>query len=194
VKSWISALLIFIAASLLATALPASSRNSPEAAGLARKLGHIEANAKSRHPDQSPTTLTEQEVNAYLASDQIELPAGVESVKLQAEPGIINGTAHVNFDRVREGVHSSNPLLSVFSGVHEVAVFTHARGASGQGNVHVDSVSLDGIEVPNFVLELFVEKYLQPKYPQIGIDSRFTLPDRIDTATVGQHQITLTQK
>jgi len=44
------------------------------------------------------------------------------------------------------------------------------------------------------VLELFVEKYLQPKFPQIGIDSRFPLPDRIDTATVGQHQITLTQK
>jgi hypothetical protein len=100
----------------------------------------------------------------------------------------------VDFDRVREGAHSTNPLLSIFSGVHEVLVATHARGAGGQGYVHVDSVSLDGIEVPNFVLELFVEKYLQPKYPQIGIDSRFALPDRIDTATVRQHEITLTQK
>jgi len=115
-------------------------------------------------------------------------------VRLQAEPGIINGTARVDFDRVREGAHSTNPLLSIFSGVHEVLVATHAHGAGGQGYVHVDSVSLDGIEVPKFVLELFVEKYLQPKYPQIGIDSRFALPDRIDTATVGQHQITLTQK
>jgi hypothetical protein len=60
--------------------------------------------------------------------------------------------------------------------------------------VHVDSVSLDGIEVPNFVLELFVEKYLTPRYPQIGMDSRFTLPDRIDSAVVGRHQVTLVQK
>jgi hypothetical protein len=194
VKSCFPALLIVVAVSLLAAAVPASPRNSPKAAALARKLDRIEANGKSRHPDQSPTILKEQEVNAYLASDQIQLPAGVESVKLQAEPGIINGTARVDFDRVREGVHSTNPLLSIFSGVHEVLVATHAHGAGGQGYVHVDLVSLDGIEVPKFVLELFVEKYLQPKYPQIGIDSRFALPDRIDTATVSQHQITLTQK
>ena len=193
-KSCLPALLMLIAASLLATDVPASSRNSAEAPGLARKLEHIEANGKSRRPDQSPTTLTEQEVNSYLASDQIELPAGVQSVKLQAGPGIINGTARVDFDRVREDTHSTNPLLSIFSGIHEVLVATHAHGAGGQGYVHVDSVSLDGIEVPKFVLELFVEKYLQPKYPEIGIDSRFALPDRIDTAIVGQHQITLTQK
>jgi len=159
-----------------------------------RKIQHIEANARSPHPDPTPTILTEQEVNAYLASDQIQLPAGVQSVKLEGHPGIINGTARVDFDRVREGAHSSNPLLSIFSGIHEVAVATHAHGANGQGYVHVDSVSLDGIEVPNFALQLFVEKYLQPRYPQIGIDSRFNLPDRIDQATVGEHQITIIQK
>jgi len=44
------------------------------------------------------------------------------------------------------------------------------------------------------VLELFVDKFLTPKYPQIGIDSQFALPDRIDTATVGEHQLAVTQK
>jgi len=58
----------------------------------------------------------------------------------------------------------------------------------------VDSVSLDGVEIPHFALELFVEKYIQPRYPGIGIDSRFALPDKIDTATVGQHQLAVTQK
>ena len=71
---------------------------------------------------------------------------------------------------------------------------THAHGANGRGYVHVDSVSLDGIEVPNFAVQLFAEKYLQPRYPQIGIDSRFNLPDRIEQATVGEHQITIIQK
>ena len=58
----------------------------------------------------------------------------------------------------------------------------------------MDSVSLDGVEIPHFALELFVEKYIQPRYPGIGIDSRFALPDKIDTATVGQHQLGITQK
>jgi len=164
------------------------------AASMEQKLRRLEANARLAHPDQTPTTFTEQEVNAYLASDNVKLPAGVQSVKLQGEPGIITGTAQVDFDRVREGIHSSNPLLSIFSGVHDVVVVAHAYGTSGQGQVHVDSVSLDGIDIPHFVLELFVEKFLQPKYPQIGLDSRFALPDRIDIAKVGMHQVAVTQK
>jgi len=183
-----------ICAALWAAAHPASSKDSAPAASCERKFAHIEANGRSSHPSQTPTVLSEQELNAYLASNQIELPAGVQSVKLQGQPGIIDGTARIDFDKVRAGVHSSNPLLAVFSGVHEVVVDTHAHGAGRQGYVHVDSVSIDGIEVPRFALELFVEKYLQPKYPQIGLDSRFALPDRIDTATVGEHQVTITQK
>jgi hypothetical protein len=41
---------------------------------------------------------------------------------------------------------------------------------------------------------MFVEKYLQPKYPGVGLDSKFALPARIDTATVGLHKLTITQK
>jgi len=159
-----------------------------------RKLRHIEANGGAAHPDQTPTVFTEKEVNAYVASGNVKLPAGVQSLKLVGAPGVITGTAHVDFDRVREGVHSSNPLLSIFSGLHEVVVVTHAHGAGRRGYVHVDSVSLDGVEVPNFVLELFVEKFLTPKYPEIGIDSKFALPNCIDTATVGLHQLSVTQK
>ena len=159
-----------------------------------QKLRRIEANGQLAHPDQTPTTFTEQEVNSFLAFDNVTLPAGVQSVKLQGEPGIITGVAQVDFERVREGIHSSNPLLSIFSGVHDVVVVAHAYGAGHQGLVHVDSLSLDGAEIPQFVLQLFVEKFLKPKYPQIGLDSRFALPDRIDTATVGRHKLTVTQK
>jgi hypothetical protein len=189
-----SFLLVIASAVVIGGGIAAADSNSPELASAKRKLKHIEENTRSPHPNPAPTVLTEQEVNAYLASDEIQLPTGVQSVKLRGMPGVINGTARVDFDRVRAGVHSSNPLLGIFSGVHEVAVDTHAHGGAGEGYVHVDSVSLDGIEVPKFVLELFVEKYLQPRYPQIGIDSKFKLPDRIDTAIVGEHQITLVQK
>jgi hypothetical protein len=181
---------------LFAVALGAAATNkslSPLSSAR-RKIAHLEQNAKLRHPDPVPTILTEAEINAYLASDEIAMPKGVQSVRLVGESGTITGNAHVDFDQVRAGIHSSNPLLSVFSGVHDVEVVTHSYGKGGQGFVHVDSVSLDGIEIPNMVLELFVEKYLTPRYPQIGMDSRFTLPDRIDSAVVGQHQVVLTQK
>lgn len=171
-----------------------SAATSPELASAQKKLRHIETNGAVAHPDQTPTVLTEKEVNAYIASDNVKLPEGVKSARLSGAPGGITGTAEVDFDKVREGVHSSNPLLGIFTGVHEVVVVTHAHGSARKGYVHVDSVSLDGVEVPHLILELFVEKFLTPKYPQIGIDSQFALSDRIDSAVIGEHQLTITQK
>ena len=158
------------------------------------KLQHVETNARAARPDPRPTVFTEQEVNSYLASDRVKLPAGVESVVLSGTPQVITGKSKVDFDRLRQGAHSSNPLLSVFSGVHDVVVVSHAYGTQGKGHVHVDSVSLDGVEVPRFVLELFVERFLQPKYPHIGLDSEFSLPDRVNTATVGLRELTVVQR
>ena len=164
------------------------------AASMSKKLAHIQANGKLAHPNSAPTVISEEEANAYLASGAVKLPPGVQSVKLQGEPGVINGTAQVDFDKVREGIHSSNPLLSIFSGIHDVEVAAHAYAESGTAYVHVDSVSLDGVEVPHFILELFVEKYVTPRNPQIGLDSRIKLSDRIDSATVSEHKVTIIQK
>jgi hypothetical protein len=165
----------------------------PAAVSMEQKLRHLEANGRIAHPYPAPTIFTEPEANAYLSSDNVKLPTGVQSVKLQGAPGIITGEAQVDFDRIREGTHSPNPLLSIFSGVHDVVVVAHAHGTGGTGYVQVDSVSLDGVVIPQFVLELFVEIFLRPKYPQIGLDSQFALPDRIHTAIVGLHQLTVTQ-
>jgi hypothetical protein len=169
-------------------------QNSAAVASMDRKLQRIEANGASAHPDQTPTEFTEEEVNSYLASGRVQLPSGVQSVNFQGEPGVITANTRVDFDQLKAGKRSSNPLLGVFSGVHDVVVQAHAHGSGGQGIVNVDAVSLDGVEIPRFALQLFVEKYLQPKYPNIGLDSHFALTDRIDTATVGRHKLTVTQK
>lgn len=171
-----------------------SDANPDLVASFERKLQHVQSNGEQPRPDPSPTEFTEPEINAYFASGAVNLPAGVRSVAFQEQPGIVIGTARVDFDQLKEGKNSYNPLLSIFSGLHDVVVNSHAYGGRGEGLVHVDSVSLDGIEVPQFVLELFVEKYLKPKYPNIGVDSRFALPARVDAATTGSHKLTVTQR
>ncbi len=183
--------------SLLVPHSLAQTRSVPNPARVAsfeRKLQHLQSNGAQPHPDPSPMELSEQEINAYFASGNVELPAGVRSVVFQEQPGMIIGTARIDFDQLKAGKNSYNPLLSIFSGLHDVVVTSHAYGAKGQGLVHVDAVSLDGVDVPQFVLELFVEKYLKPKYPDIGMDSRFALPARVDSAVIGLHKVTLTQQ
>jgi hypothetical protein len=171
-----------------------SSKARPAVISMERKLQHVQSNATLAHPDQTPTEFTEQEINAYFASGAIKLPAGLQSVNFQGQPEVVTATSRVDFDQIKAGRRSSNPLLSMFSGIHDVVISAHVRGAGGQGYVNVDSVSLDGVEIPRFALEMFVEKYLQPKYPGVGLDSQFALPDRIDTAKVGLHKLTITQK
>jgi hypothetical protein len=158
------------------------------------KINYIEQNARKNPPTQTPTVMTEEEVNAYLASGRVQLPQGVNKVRLQGQSGKVDAFLTVDFDKIREGQQSSNPLLGLFSGVHDVAVETDASGAGGQGKVHVRSASLDGTEIPHMALEYFVDKYITAKYPNIGMDSQFQLPDRIDTAAVGYHKVTVTQK
>jgi len=159
-----------------------------------RKFDHIHQNGLQARPDSHPTELTEQEVNAYMASGKVRMPAGVESVRLVGTPGVITGRCRVDFDRVRAGRSNSNPLLRLFSGLHEVVVEAQAAGSNHRGRVQVNSVAIDEIEVPRFVLELFVDKYVTPRYPGVGLDSTFALPDKIETATVGQHKLTIVQR
>ena len=188
-----SLLLIFVFAAALgqaATPPPPSSL----VAGTEQKIQHVQQNGALAQPDQTPTNFSQQEINDYVASGQVKLPRGVQSLSFASEPGVITGNARVDFDEVKNGRTSANPLLSVFSGIHDVVVVAHAHGAGHLGYVAVDSVSLDGVDIPRFVLQLFVEKYLTPKYRDVGLNSRFSLPYKVDTAVVGRNQLTITQK
>jgi len=184
-------LLIFLPAPAQQT-VPAAA--SPAAHNMERKLERIESNAGNATPDPTRSVLTEDEVNAYLQSGAVHLPRGVQHLRLEGLPGVVNADARVDFDQITQGSRSMNPLLALFSGVHQVQVATHADGERGIGHVHVDSVFLDGVEVPQIALQYFVDHYIKPRHPEIGIDSRFQMPDRIDSAVVGRHQVTLVQK
>lgn len=158
------------------------------------KLDHIQENGEQAHPDQAPTVMTEEEVNDYIAAGRITLPQGVKKLKMEGRSGVVTAFLNVDFDEIRAGQNSSNPLLSVFSGQHDVRVEADASGSGREGRVHVREVTIDGFSVPRMALEYFVSKYITPKYPNVGIDSQFQLPNKIDLATVGYHKVTITQK
>jgi hypothetical protein len=196
----ISAVFILLLAAGLAAQQPRKPASQTEAmyqsatASADRKFEHIAQNAQRQPPDQAPTVLAEREVNAYVNSPNVKLPTGVKSVRFSGRPGVIEATARVDFDEITASRRSGNPLLSLFSGVHDVHAVAHAEGSGGQGRVEIQSVDLDGTTIPRVALEFFVEHYIAPKYPNVGMDSTFKLPYRIDTAVVGQGTLTVTQK
>ena len=103
---------------------------SSAVASMDRKLQRIETNGASAHPDQTPTEFTEEEVNSYIASGRVQLPSGVQSVKFQGEPGVVIANTRVDFDQLKSGRNSSNPLLGIFTGITWTEVSDIARGSS----------------------------------------------------------------
>ena len=187
---------------LILFAAPASSQKvssgakhfSPPAQSFQKKFDYLERNAKANRVQRRSTQLNADEANAWFREGGYKLPQGVQKVVFHSQPDTIVANATVDFDEVKEGKHNLNPLLSVFSGVHDVEVTATAAAQNGQGHVTIQSVSIDGVGVPHLALEMFVKRYITPKYPGVGLDNTFAMPDRIDTATVGHDYALLTQR
>lgn len=190
-----SVLLLVLLGSIAVASQQASARHfSSKAQGFQNKLDVLERNAQSNPVQRRSTQINADEVNAWFGEGGYKLPQGVEKVVFHSIPETIQADATVDFDAVKEGRRNLNPLLSVFSGVHDVQVTAKGSADNGTGHVSIQTVSIDGVDVPRLALEMFVNKYLKPKYPDVGLDNDFKMPDRIDTATVGNDNALLTQR
>ena len=191
-----------LALAFILFALPASAQKtspgtkhfSAPAQAFQNKLDYLERNANGKPVQRRSTQLNADEANAWFREGGYKLPQGVQKVIFHSQPDTIVANATVDFDEVKQGKHNLNPLLSIFSGVHEVEVTATASAQNGQGHVTIQTVSIDGVDVPHLALEMFVKRYITPKYPGVGLDNTFVMPDRIDTATVGHDYALLTQR
>ena len=138
---------------------------------------------------------TADELNAYVNEGGVKLPTGVTNVNFSSTPGEVTAVLKVDFDKITAGSSSMNPLMMLFTGVHVVNAKAHASGENGRGTVNIESVQIDGMNVPRTALGFFVSRFIQPKYGNnIGMNSTFTMPSHIQTATVGENKLTVTQK
>lgn len=174
--------------------VPQHDNHSPDFHAMEKKIAYLKQNAAKPHPDPKPTEITEGEANAYFNEGGVKLPKGVSHVQLASTPGAIDGHAQVDFEALTQGKSAANPLLSLFSGTHDIHVVAQASGSNGSASIRAQSVSLDGVEVPQMLLQLFVQHFLTPKYPNVGITSTFKLPLRIDSAVADTGRVRLTQK
>ena len=170
-----------------------AARQSPAYTSMEKKIAILEAGPK----DTSQTVnLTQDELNAFLNEGGVQLPEGLSNVKFDLRSAVVRATSEVNFDQLAGGHGGGgNPIFSaLFSGTHDVEAEAQASGTNGEGTVTIQSVKLDGVQVPKSALEYLIQHYVKPKYPQAGMTTTFELPAKIDTAVVQQGQVELVQK
>jgi hypothetical protein len=186
--------IVLLICSAAALAQTNNSQHSADYLSAEKKIAGIVAFQANPSTPGKTTVLTDPEINAYFAEGGVKWSDGVSDVKIDDQPAVINGSAQVDFDKVTANKRANSPLLAFFTGVHIVRVTAQAAAVKGRASIRVQSVSLDGLEIPRAALEFFVQKYLQPRYPEADLDTVFGMPDRIDSAIVGDRQITFVQK
>jgi hypothetical protein len=197
VKSWSKSpigVLCWIFSTTAFVFAAAATANDKLADQFAARLHHIQQNGIAATPDTAPTVLPDNEGNGYFAAGRVKFPPSVQQLRYATTPGTVNAVARIDFDVLTQNSTSNNPLLSLFTGVHDVRVIAGASAQSGTATVTAQSVEIDGIPVPRMALEYFVNKYLTSRFPNVGMTSHFKLPSKVDSATVRQGQVTVNQR
>lgn len=159
-----------------------------------KKINLVRDNGARETPQKRTTIFTQDEVNAYFAERRLKMPDGVRSVTFELEPGKVTSHTRVDFDEITRERRSRNPLMYLFTGTHNVEVIARTRnGAPGRVHVTVESVEIDGVTVPQMALEFFVERFVNPKYPTVGLDRDYALPSKMKMVSIGARRGTAVQ-
>jgi hypothetical protein len=171
-----------------------NTHNAALANSMQRKVEYVTANGGKESPESKETIFLQDEINAYFAERRLKIPEGVKSVTFDLRPGLVTANAKVDFDEITRERRSRNPLMHFFTGLHDVEVVARTQQAgSGMVHVSVESVAIDGLTVPKIALELFVERFVNPKFPSVGLDRDYRLPAKMKSAIIGERTGTIKQ-
>jgi hypothetical protein len=179
-----------LAGSLLAVGLAAlatvasggaGAPSRADAASLKRKVTSITLFGARPTGQPHRTTVTEDELNAFLAFDAVDqLPAGVvEPAITIIGTGRVSARAMVDLDAVRKQKRRGllDPM-NFATGRLPVTATGVLTATSGVGMLELESAALGPLPVPKVILQEIVSYYSRtPDRPDgIGLDDPFALP------------------
>jgi hypothetical protein len=131
------------------------------------------------------TTLSQAEINAYLATDMLpDLPAGVLSPEIELPGGgRVSGRAIVDLDQIR-GDRKPTSLfdpIRYLTGRLPVTATGTLRSGNGVATFQLESAELAGVPIPKTLLQQIVSYYSRSSTRPSGfsLDDPVVLPARI---------------
>jgi len=185
-----------VAAGHLVAAGQASRRDADQ---MRQKVASISQFATRPAREARRTTVTENEVNAYLAYDgATDLPAGVvEPVVTILGTGRVSGRAIVDLDAVRKLKQPSSMFdpANFLTGRLPITATGVLTTNNGVGRFQLESATVGGMPVPKTMLQQIVSAYSRsPQNPSgINLDDPFELPARIREIQVERGQAVVVQ-
>jgi hypothetical protein len=170
-----------------------------DAARLQAKIEKITKNGSGKRAVAARTSISEAELNSYLRYELADsLPTGVKDpwVSILGENRLA-GRAVVDLSQVAES-HKSGGMLdpwSLVGGSLPLTVDGVLRTKNGVGTFGVESVSISGIPVPNWMLQEIVSHYSKSSStPQgVSLEKPFELPAGIREIQLDRGQAIVVQ-
>jgi len=192
-----------VAATLLAAcaAFAAAGAVTRQQADLFRKkvVAIVAFGAQPRNRQPRRTTVTEDEVNAYLRYGATgEVPAGVVDPTVTIlGGGRLAGRAVVDLDAVRKQQNPTSVLdpAMYLSGRLPITATGVLKTTAGVGRFQLEAATIGGVSIPKFLLQQILSYYSRSADQPAGInmDDPFALPAGIREIQVERGQAIIVQ-
>jgi len=134
--------------------------------------------------------VSEPELESYVIYGlKDDIPARVDSIDVQLTEGAVAADTKLTFPPDATG----NPLVDAFvSGTHTFFLKGKLAASAGQGRFELLEVRVDGIPVPNVLIETLIAKYVKPKYPDVDLKEPFPMPWGMESLVISPGKATIT--
>lgn len=154
------------------------------------KIDAIRTAEKAAGRSASETVeVSDAELESYvLYSLRESIPARVDSIDVQLTPETVAADTKMTFGNSP----TNNPLIDILiGGTHRLFVKGKLTASGGQGKFSLQEARVDGIPVPIVLIEVLVDKYVKPKYPDVRLDVPFVMPWGIEDLTLTDGKATI---
>jgi hypothetical protein len=118
--------------------------------------------------------LSEGELESYVVySLKDDIPAQIDTIDVQLGPDTVGADTQITFKSNATG----NPVVdALVGGTHNLFLKGKLVGQGGRGKFDLQEIQVDGIPVPNVLIQALIKKYVKPQYPQVDLNEPFDLP------------------
>jgi len=169
------------------------AQNGPSAESaqvLQAKIDAIKA-SQSKSNGRSPQTIyvSEIELESYVLFHlRKDIPARIDSLDVQLTEGAVAADTKLTFAPDTTG----NAVLDLLiTGTHNLFVKGKLTASGKRGKFELEDVRVDGIPVPNLLVETLVTKYVKPKYPDVDLNAPFEMPWGIESLVITPGKTTI---
>ena len=161
------------------------------AASLESKINTIKkADADKKRHERARMDISEAELESYvMVYLRKDIPIQIESVRAHLTPGVVAADTRLT---IPAGTTGNTLVDALVTGTHNLLISGKLTAAKGEGKFDLQSLSVDGIPVPNILIDALLRKYAKPKYPDVDLKEPFDLPWGIQSIDVGQGKATVT--